>query len=911
MTAAEKKPTRRSHRRSLATAGSKVRAAASLLARSGWDEATIQPPVQIGGVTVLRVAPAGEPRLSVVLGRRETPALPASLAYSSESQFLIHWGSSAISLSQPNRWSARPGDSPGIVGDSSDSWALEDIFSLGGPEKLLGGEARLVSMIGQSHETLAIRLGNALAELRRWVAEIGAEGEQDLDQPLLRFFHQMLFVRVQEDRGEVNGARVAELYRDVDDDQLVVEVDHLLNRYRATLNSELFEPTGLPLETIGAAALRPLLKSLVAPWQELELNFSLSRADLAGRLYQQYMKQTPAIERAGEGRQPRLLSVAVQRDQQESTAAYYTPMAVASVLAADTLGSWLSKRRPSRPDQVRLIDPACGSGSFLVAGFEQIRTHLEAGGRSLRRSQREAILRESIFGADIDPKAIDITKVQLLEAAELSRHRLPDLDANLFVGDSLARPLGPRPGVADQTAPASSQDVPWSQIIERVGAFDAVLMNPPFGAQLRLSERYDADHRTALRERFPEVRSWGSDLAYYFVSLAFSLMGRGACGGMIVPRKILAGTSAARTREYIASLSQPARIVDFRGLGLFPGALPYIAMLEFLPNARTTELVDVVDSTVDSALVLDSMLEGQNHIIRRSRTPRARLADPWTPFSLRLRDALSGELGCEWRPLGDVEEIVVRQGTQTGAQRDFTISETRWQEEQSGLLIIDGHRLKPTFAPFVAWARDIVPMLPPARRERLFFPFDENGKTTADSGALALLDALGGFHGRPQPGPVTSLRAPKVILRGFGVEPAAFADPNAEWITVKGTVGGLIFTPATAQSPDVLQAIAGLLNSSLFQWALRGLGQPRHDESVEILQADAELLPWPDLSTQAWMQISAAAKAVIESAAGEPGAHRALAYRHARKRLDELVIELLEVGPRLQETISVELVRAL
>jgi type I restriction-modification system DNA methylase subunit len=881
----------------------RVERARSLLLDSGWDESRILPPRESGGLAVIKVAPAGEPRLSVILGE-ESAARPTSLAYSSESELLIHWGETRITLGQPTRWSARPGDTPGIAGDGDDRWMLEDVFALVGPERLLDGEAEQVSAAGKAHDSLAVRLGNTLAELRRTVAEVEAAEGGELDRALLRFFHQLLFIRVQEDRGAELGPRIDAIYRGPED-ELIPRLGDLLAGCRESLNSELFEPAGFPVERVGTAALRPLLKSLVEPWEELNLDFSLSRADLAGRLYQQYLKKTPAVERAGEGRRPRLVPIAVERDEQESTAAYYTPMSAASMLAADTLGAWLGDRAPRKAEEVRLLDPACGSGTFLVAGFHLIREQLEAGGRTLRRAEREAILRESLFGADIDPKAIGITQVQLLEAAELPAGRLPDLEESLFVGDSLALP----PAVAGEEERTAEDGVPWREILDRVGGFDAVLMNPPFGAQLRLSGRLEDERRAALRERFPQVAGWGSDLAYYFVALAFSLMREGSCAGMIVPRKILAGKGSAQTRELIESISLPRRIVDFRGLPLFPGALSYVAFLEFIPGRGRIEALDVSDSTVDPGLVLDRMPAGRNGVVRRTRAPRAALRGPWTPFSLRWRGKLSSQLGRDWRPLGEVDEVTVCQGTQLGAQKALTIGEGRWREDE-GALEVDGRRVKGRYAPLVAWAREILPLLPPVGSERLLFPFEDDKSVTEDRVTLELLEEMGGFDKRPQPGAVATLRSPKVILRGFGREPAAFADPRGEWITVKGTKGGLALAPADG-GEDLLHGMAGLLCSELYQWLLRGLGDPRRDESIEILQMHAEQLPWPALGAAAWRALAERSRDVIDAVAAEPGPERAHAYRARRAALDEFVFELLEVGPALRKTVGAELVRSL
>lgn len=884
-----------------ATPEQRAVAARSLLVQTGWDEERVSEPFRVDDSLVIRVAPAEEPRLSIILSPGDNAVGSASLAYSSESELMINWGAERVTLGRPTHWELVPGDSPGLSGEASDRWALEDIFGLLAPERMLGGEPQQVTNLGRSHEALAENLGNALATLRSEVAEAELTAIDELDREVLRLFHQLLFIRVQEDRGKGSGDERIQDLLPQGDEQLLTSLDALVSGYREELNSDLFRPSRLSVEQLGVRPLRPLLQALVLPWQQLKLNFSLSRADLAGRLYQQYLKRTPAFERAGEGAAPRLVGVAVQRDEQQQTAAYYTPMSVASLLASETLGAWLETRSPSKPQEIRLVDPACGSGSFLVAGFKLIREALESNGRTLRPAQREEILRESIFGADIDAKAIEITQLQLLEAAELDRSRLPDLDQNLFVGDSLYPPA---------TTDLPSGAIPWQAILERTGGFDAVLMNPPFTAQLRLSGRLDDEARQALRERFPDVAAWGSDLAYYFVSLAFALKKDDGCAGMIVPRKLLDGKGAAATRKLLREVSAPDRIVDFRGLSLFPGILPQVAMLEFLPGRRKIEALDIADSTVDSALALNTILEHRNGIVRRTKVLPGELGNIWTPFALRWQSDLSTELGCDWELLGETEEVSLNQGTQVGDQKAFTISKGAWLDVGDGQLEIAGHRIAEHYAPLVAWGAAIRPLAEPRKGERLFFPFEEDKSVSDNPEVKALLSDLGQFRKRPQPGAVAKLRARKVILRAFSREPAAFADLEGSWITVKGTKGGLVLVPALADA-ERLKGLAALLCSSLYQWLLRGFGQPRRDETIEIAQGNAEALPWPTLHASEWALLAEAANLVQSALRQDAGASRTLAYREARRSLDDLVLELLKVGPRLRETIASELVRYL
>ena len=106
---------------------------------------------------------------------------------------------------------------------------------------------------------------------------------------------------------------------------------------------------------------------MVEPWERLRLDFSVTTNEVAGRLYQSYLRLAPAWIDEG-----RLFPSAEIRSKQKSAGAYYTPAAVARFLVRETLGVWLASNQPVRFSDVRLIDPACGSGAFLVAAYRSL-----------------------------------------------------------------------------------------------------------------------------------------------------------------------------------------------------------------------------------------------------------------------------------------------------------------------------------------------------------------------------------------------------------------------------------------------------------------------------------------------------------------------------------------------------------
>ena len=159
-------------------------------------------------------------------------------------------------------------------------------------------------------------------------------------------------------------------------------------------------------------------------------------------------------------------------DERRSSGAFYTPTAIIARVAGEGLEHALSARgaprevvreacnggtlSPSRRGRLRtalrglrVLDPACGSGAFLVYTLEQLADLARAGGdkRSVGERRRD-ILTQSIFGVDVNPTAVWLCELRLwlsvvIDSAErdpLAVTPLPNLDRHIRVGDALGGP---------------------------------------------------------------------------------------------------------------------------------------------------------------------------------------------------------------------------------------------------------------------------------------------------------------------------------------------------------------------------------------------------------------------------------------------------------------------------------------
>ncbi|QDT46841.1 Eco57I restriction-modification methylase [Symmachiella dynata] len=199
---------------------------------------------------------------------------------------------------------------------------------------------------------------------------------------------------------------------------------------------------------------------------------------------------------------------------------FYTPSPVVGYIVRGCLRG--SLRRSGT-----ILDPTCGDGMFLIGAAEEI--------FAARRSSapgRLKIVRERIFGVDLDPEAIQQAR-QRLESwiaprtAEMRAETERVLAANLRVGNTL---IGKDfSGTAKVTEGFSWHDA-FPQIAA-AGGFDLVLGNPPYRRELAAKALFDTIAQTPLGEQWRQPRM---DLWYYFLHRGLDLLRPGGALSFIV-----------------------------------------------------------------------------------------------------------------------------------------------------------------------------------------------------------------------------------------------------------------------------------------------------------------------------------------------------------------------------------------
>ena len=207
---------------------------------------------------------------------------------------------------------------------------------------------------------------------------------------------------------------------------------------------------------------------------------------------------------------------------------------------------------------VRLLDPACGSGAFLIEAFDQFHRHyqeindrlteLRRGESSLFDADR-TILQHNLYGVDLNGEAIEIARLSVwIKTAERGKE-LTDLDATIRPGNSIVDDPALDPRALD-----------WRLAFPEVfaeGGFDVVVGNPPYVRQELLGEI-----KPYLGERFAAYHGM-ADLYVYFFERGLELLRPGGRLSFVVTNKWMKAGYGAPLRRLLSERARVETVIDF------------------------------------------------------------------------------------------------------------------------------------------------------------------------------------------------------------------------------------------------------------------------------------------------------------------------------------------------------------
>ncbi|MBD1871534.1 N-6 DNA methylase [Cyanobacteria bacterium FACHB-471] len=258
--------------------------------------------------------------------------------------------------------------------------------------------------------------------------------------------------------------------------------------------------------------------------------------------------------------------------RRKSAGAYYTPRAIAHYIIQNTVGHLLKSCPENDQTPLRILDPACGGGIFLLTAYQVLLDHKE----TLTQTERSQILLNQLYGVDLDPQAVEVTRLSLLlKLLESLPHpdlsQLPDLSHNIRVGNAIVgQDASPQHKALQQEA---LHPLDWQTAFPQAmqsGGFEVVIGNPPYIDSETMTRWLPHCRHYCMTHYNAAAGNW--DIFCVFIEKALQLCKPGGLSSLIVPNKLLSADYAAGARSLLQH-NQLLSIRDYSRVSVFAVAV--------------------------------------------------------------------------------------------------------------------------------------------------------------------------------------------------------------------------------------------------------------------------------------------------------------------------------------------------
>ncbi|MBU4308379.1 MAG: N-6 DNA methylase, partial [Nanoarchaeota archaeon] len=406
-----------------------------------------------------------------------------------------------------------------------------------------------------------------------------------IDEIVQILIDRLIFMRSVEDRGLEAQDFLLKIIKDVEkgltDMNLWAVLKSQFKRFDLTYNSKLFaegvlEKEGFFDNNVLAKVIRGLYYG--TQHQQERYMFDEIPVDLLGSIYEQYLG---VVLRGTEKR----VRLDLESGKRKKMGIYYTPSYIVDYIVKNTVGEYCKEKSLDEVLNVKVVDPACGSGSFLICAFQEliniVEERLKNGEKSkkythafqewkekLSLGEKATILINCIYGVDLDEKAVELAQLNLLlkileeETRETRKKILPNMKDNIKNGNSL---------ISDSSYDkAFNWNAQFSDVF-RDGGFDVVVGNPPYVRSQLLKpddKKYFSKNYVSASNQY--------DIYILFIEKAIKILKEKGLLGFINPNKFLISDYGLKLREFIIENTHFKNILDvsnlevFKGVGIYP-----------------------------------------------------------------------------------------------------------------------------------------------------------------------------------------------------------------------------------------------------------------------------------------------------------------------------------------------------
>lgn len=479
---------------------------------------------------------------------------------------------------------------------------------------------------------------------------------EDLDEAIQRILDRLIFIRNCEDR-EMEEKKLWEAKNEAN---ILKKLREVFNHFNQNYDSKIFSNHLCDELSIDNIILKEIIEGLYQTKDKsVSYDFSAIEADVLGNIYEQYLGHI--LKKTQKG-----AKLKESHSHRKEQGIYYTPTYIVDYIVKNTLGEMLKDKKID-VEKIRVLDPACGSGSFLIKAFDALNEYYEKHDKNYNQktlgeggttySVKERILKNNIFGVDLDRQAVEIAQLNLLLKIAEKGQRLPLLQQNIQNGNSLI----------DNENIAKDKAFSWKnkfeKIIKNEGGFDVIIGNPPYVRIQTLDESsvnfFNKNYESATKNY---------DIYALFVEKGISLLKENGVLGFILPSKFFNSDYGEGLRKIIADNKLLYKIVDFKDFQVFDGATTYTCLI-FLkkPKNKDFEYMELFDK---SGLSSTKNIKKEFFKVSKQELPNTK--ESWN-FISNDSKALMNKLDKIKLRLGDISKNIF-QGLVTGADKLYFVN---------------------------------------------------------------------------------------------------------------------------------------------------------------------------------------------------------------------------------------------
>lgn len=533
---------------------------------------------------------------------------------------------------------------------------------------------------------------------------------RSLNDVVQRLLDRLIFIRLLEDRKIIESKTLKEIvdnWKDGKHRDIQTQLNSLFKQLNHDFNGEIFKEHPCEKISYDSRIVAEIVDELYYP--KSPYDFAVIGVELLGIIYENYLGKTIRLT-------DKRVKVEEKPEVRKAGGVYYTPKWVVEYVVGNTIGKLAENKAPEDIAKLLILDPACGSGSFLIAALEYLsQRHLNyylANPREARRNElfpnlvvtydedgneiprlsiykKGEILKNNIYGVDLDPQAVEITMmslyIKILEGERALPHNkelLPSLSKNIRCGNSLIGYdfLEQKTLVGDTEKEKVncfdwySKETGFGNIISKKRGFNAIVGNPPY-IRIQTMKEWAPKEVEYFSHKYKTAESGNYDIYVVFVEKAIQLLDDTGLFGFILPNKFFQTEYGKNLRHLIYEKKLLREIVNFADQQVFEQATTYTNLLflckaekEFFKYAEIRKL----ENPVSQLEAIKTNLKYNNSSLFVDELPLSYFTEqPWQ-FGLDEELRLLRRLASIKPVLSDVCDKIF-QGIITGADDVFIL----------------------------------------------------------------------------------------------------------------------------------------------------------------------------------------------------------------------------------------------